>query len=222
MSARSRFLAAIAAGSVLIASLAAGCSDEADGDGFDFPGDGGQSTSAKPSDELEIPKVASPLRADPYLTKPCDLVDEKVLAEIGEMEPPESDVDSERAKRLTGPRCQWDGKDGNLDVSVAIQTPTNKASQAKFKGIAGIYYGHKNGLTDYLEPVDVPGHPGYPAVFAGSNEDKEFGSCPLFVGISDELTIATRVTDNSESPQNRCPATLKVAASVLQTLKKWG
>lgn len=216
MSVGSRNLAAIAA--VLAVGLLAACSDEG---GFELPGQGGPSDPAQSGSQIDVPKVAEPLRADPFLKRPCDLVDEKTVAEIGDMKPPEADADSERARRLVGPSCAWFSKETGPRISVAIQVPTNKASEEEFKGIAGVYYGHQEGLTDYLEPTEIPGHPGYPAVFSGQNSDKEPGKCPLILGISDDLTVAVAVTDLL-GKQDTCPGTLKVAASVLSALKTGG
>jgi hypothetical protein len=204
---------------LLGATVLAGCSDD-DGDPFTT----GQNTplpgsSVPNAGQPNVPKVASPLNVEPYVDRPCDLVDKATVAEIGDMDSPQPDVDSDMAKRLTGPTCQWDATNGNLDIRVSIQTVHSQYAAPGLKGIAGIYGGKQNGLVDYLEPAEVPGHPGYPAVFAGQNSDKEFGGCPLYVGVADDMVFVARVSDRSEIPQDTCPATLKVAASVLQTLK---
>lgn len=204
---------------LVTATALASCSDDG-GDPFN-PGQNTQlpGTTAPNAGQPNVPKVANPLNVAPYVDRPCDLVDKATLAEIGEMDPPEPDVDSDMAKRLTGPTCQWDATNGELDVRVSIQTVHSQYAAPNLKGIAGIYGGKESGLVDYLEPVEIPGHPDYPAVFAGQNTDKEFGGCPLYVGVADDMVFVARVSDRSESPKDACPATLKVAASVLQTLK---
>jgi hypothetical protein len=206
---------------LLAATALAGCTDD-NGDPFN-PGQNGQlpGSTTSSAGQPNVPTVANPLNADPFLDRPCDLVDNKTVAEIGDMKPPEPDVDSERAKRLTGPICDWYAKDPSAGrgISLAIHTVHRDKAGEGLKGIGGIYEGKKNGLFDYLEPVEIPGHPGYPAVFAGSQSDKEAGECPLFFGVADDLAIVVRVSDQRDSPQDTCPPTLQVAASVLQTLK---
>lgn len=205
-------------GTILLAVALAGCSDGGDGDVFNPPGQTDQppGTTTSNGGQPNVPKVANPLNIEPFLTRPCDLVDDKTVAEIGEMQSPEQDVDSERAKRLVGPNCTWIAKERGPDIGLEIHTVHREQGGL---GIGGVYAGYEGGVLDYLKPVEIPGHPGYPAVFAGQDSDKELGVCPLSVGIADDLVIAMRVTNPDDPSQDTCPATLKVAASVLQTLK---
>lgn len=214
---KSQFGGLIAATMIGVFVLA-GCSDGDNGGPFNPPGQTGQppgSTTASTGDP-SVPTVANPLNADPFVDRPCDLVDEQTVTEIGEMKPPEEDTTSESAKRLVGPNCTWFPKERGPDIGLQIHTVHREHGKG---GIDAVYAGHRGGLTDYLEPVEIPGHPGYPAVFAGQASDKEPGHCPMYLGVANDLVIALSVTDLDGTMQDTCPATLKVAASVLQTLK---
>lgn len=217
MKTRKRHIVSLAV-TILGAAVLAGCSDNGNGGVFNPPGQTGQPPgSTSPSaGQPEVPKVTNPLNVESFLTRPCDLVDDKTVAEIGDMKPPEQDVDSERAKRLVGPNCAWFPNERGPHMGLQIHTVHRDVGKG---GIASVYAGHQGGLTDYLRPVEIPGHPGYPAVFAGQASDKEMGICPLFLGVADDLVIAMDVTNPDNPSQDMCPATLKVAASVLQTLK---
>lgn len=210
-------LGTVATTAVLVATLLASCSDN-NGGVFNPPGQTGQppGKTSPNAGQPGLPKVANPLNAEPFLARPCDLVDKQTVAEIGDMKPPESDPDSERAKKLVGPNCTWLPKERGPHIGLEIHTVHRKLGKG---GIDSVYAGHQGGLTDYLKPVEIPGHPGYPAVFAGQDSDKQLGTCPLFLGIADDLVVAMRVTNADEPSQDTCPATLKVAASVLQKLK---
>lgn len=170
----------------------------------------------------EIPahlKVQDPLNIQPFLRRPCDLIDKKVIAELGEAEG-KPEVDTRRAKTGTGPLCEWDKAvldDTNL--SVAIQVPTSEAAEPHLKGIRGIYAGHESQSDTYLEPVPVPAQPGYPAVYAGGNFNKTKGTCPLFVGVTDTLTVVVS-TAIDDQYSKACEGSLKMAASMIETLKK--
>lgn len=218
MQTRNFHLGDIIAVTALSVLVLAGCSDDGNGSVFNPPGTTGQppGSTAPSAGDPNVPKVANPLNAEPFLNRPCGLVDKETVAEIGVMKPPESDTNSERAKRLVGPNCTWFPKERGPDIGLQIHTVHRKLGKG---GIDAVYAGHQGGLTDYLEPVEIPGHPGYPAVFAGQASDKEPGHCPLFLGIANDLVIAMSVTDLDGTMQDTCPATLKVAASVLQTLK---
>lgn len=212
---------AFSATMVLTAVALAGCSDDGGQDPFNPPGqtDETPGSTIPNGGPTNVPKVTNPLNVEPFLTRPCDLVDDKTVAEVGDMDPPEQDVDSERAKRLIGPNCTWIAKERGPDIGLEIHTVHRDKAEEGLKGIGGVYAGYEGGVLDYLTPVEIPGHPGYPAVFAGKNSDKELGVCPLSLGVADDLAIAMRVTNPDDPSQDTCPATLKVAASVLQTLK---
>lgn len=201
---------------VLISVVSAACDDGTVGGEPTSPPQNGSAPPNTPA----VPKVADPLDAGPFLSDPCKLVDDATIASIGEFDPGEADVDSPEAKNLIGPSCGWDGKDNfGLDLSVEIGTVHQRQAEPKYRGIAGIYGGKEAGLVDEFEPVEIAGHPGYPAAYAWLDGDRERGRCPLYVGIADDLTF-TATVQNEDQPDQACPAAQKAAAAVLVSLKR--
>lgn len=201
----------VAAAAALLATLS-GCQEETGGNP--------QSPGQTPIGEIPANlKVQHPLNVEPFLSRPCDLIDKKVIAELGEAQG-KPEVDTSRAQTGTGPLCEWD-KDllDDTDLAVTIQVPINEAAEPHLKGIRGIYAGHESQSDTYLEPVPVPAHPGYPAVYAGGNFNKTKGTCPLYVGVTDTLTVVVS-TAIDDQYNKACEGSLKMAASMIETLKK--
>lgn len=166
-----------------------------------------------------MPQVQNPLDVSRFLSNPCRLVGPRIISDIGDFDPGEPDVDSDHAKNLLGPGCGWDSKDRTQDISLRIDT-VHKAHAGKgLKGIDGVYASKEDGMMDYLQPIEFAGHPGYPAAIAGSQEDIAAGDCTVYVGIANDLVYLASVV-NENSPDQACPAAQKVAAAVLDTLKK--
>lgn len=211
MVARMRPVYVLVAAAAVLATLS-GCQEGTAGS----PRNPGQT----PTDEIPANlKVQHPLNIQPFLRRPCDLIDKKVIAALGEAEG-QPEVDTRRAKSGTGPLCEWDKAvldDTNL--AVVIQVPSNEAAEPHLKGIRGIYAANETQSDDYHEPVAIPGHPGYPAVFSGQNYAKEDGNCPLFVGVTDTLTVVVTM-DIEDQYEKACEGSLKMAASMIETLKK--
>lgn len=141
-----------------------------------------------------------------------------MLSDIADFESGEPDVDSEHAKKMIGPSCDWGTEDFMSEISLVINAVHSEHADKKYKGIAGIYGGKEAGLVDFLDPTEVPGHLGYPAVYAGQDGDREKGKCALHVGIANDLTF-TVIVQSENDPTQSCPAAQKVAASVLERLK---
>lgn len=197
----------IAAGAVVAAVALVSCSEETGG----TP----QTPGAQTSEQQAVPPVASPLSADQYLGKPCDLIARSEVKALGSEEQGEPDVDSDMARNLTGPTCTWNTRDGWFDVAVAT-VHRDKAAE-NLKGIAGIY-AEKAGLAEF-QPVEIPGSPGYPAVIAREDVDISGGSCPVYVGIANDLTFIAGMK-NRTNPDIACQDAIKVASAVMDTLKK--
>ncbi|MGH3951477.1 MAG: DUF3558 domain-containing protein [Pseudonocardiaceae bacterium] len=210
---RSRGLIALPAAGLVAAGLLAGCSEATPGEPQP-----GSVTETRPDGggNTDVPKVASPLDVEPFLAKPCDLVSESILGEMGFTKPGEADIDSKEAKKLIGPSCSWFAPDGGPNMHVAIHTPKRDNGNG---GLASVYENKELGIFEFLTPTEVPGHPDYPAVFAGSKDYRAEGECTMFVGISDDLEFATGVKDRN-NPAAACPAAQKVAAAVIETLKE--
>lgn len=194
---------------IIVTVIAGGCAAETEG----APSANQSSPGASASN---VPQVENPLNAEPFLDRPCDLVDRAVLSGIGDFKAGKPDVNSEAAKKLIGPSCNWHSRGSGLDVGLAISTVHRDTGTG---GIEGVYAGKEAGLIDRLKPVEIPGNSGYPAAFAGDNYDFERGRCPLTVGITNELAFTASVTSEG-NPKEACSAALKVAASVLDTLKE--
>ena len=175
------------------------------------------SNSAAPS-TVEYPKVQTPLDPSPYLDNPCQLVPMSVLNSIAEFREGKPDTDSAAAKKLTGPRCTWLPKDlDGATVGITIGTVRRDTADEGFKGIEVEYRSKESGDIDHLQPLAIPGHPGNPAVISGQASRINNGSCPVTVGLADDLTFTVRVIDR-EDPQGACEGAQKVAAAVLDTL----
>lgn len=194
--------------------LVAACSSETGGSPTST------TTGTGPSDQgamaSGVPTVENPLDVGSYVDRPCELVDKKVVSSIGSFEPPESDTDSKAAKKLTGPSCGWFPMGSGPTMSIVIDTVHRDTGTG---GMRGVYDGKEVGLIEYTQRKKIPGYPGYPAVVAGTSNEVSSGQCPLHVGVSDDLLVIITVT-NDDKPNQACPAALKVAASVLDTLKK--
>lgn len=201
------------AGSILAACLVAGCSDDDGGTPGTLPPASSQPASGG---HPEVPKVANPLNVDPFLGDPCRLVSPEALAGIGAMKPGVPDVDSPEAKELIGPSCDWAPQSAGPDFSVAIHTV---ARDRGGQGLVDLYKNVEGGLGGFIEKTDVPGYPGYPAVYSDRTDNRAGGDCPMTIGVADNLTIAITMHDDA-NPANACPAAQKVATAVLDTLTK--
>lgn len=209
MSICTRAISAVAI-SMLTAGLLVACSDPTEGD----PTPPLASSSAPPVDgNSNIPKVANPLNADPFMGNPCELVSNDVVVAVGDMKPGEPDTDSDMAKNLTGPSCAWFSQDLGPSISLVFETVHRENGTG---GIKGVYNGKESGLIEDFEPTEVVG---YPAAVVPIMPDDPADTCPLSVGIADDLLFVARVTDHGD-PSNACAASRKVAESVIETLKK--
>lgn len=185
-------------------------------------GNGGADSdpTTKPSSASPVPKIAKPLDVSAYLKKPCDLVDKSHVTQVGPLGSPKADVNSEEAKKMTGPKCDWIGSgDSGGGLGVAIQTTVTTQAAPGLKGMNGLYQGYKSGLTDYYRPVTIPGHPEYPAAFVGHNTDKTTGDCYLYFGVRDDLDISVNAGSGAHADYDKsCQAAQAAAKSALDKL----
>ncbi|MGH3467540.1 MAG: DUF3558 family protein [Thermocrispum sp.] len=195
---------------------AAGCSDEVHGSPQSPNQASGSGQAPAPADELA---VRNPLNVEPFLRRPCDLVDKQTVDQIGDLNPT-PEVDTQRAKKFTGPLCEWLDEYALAQVAVVISVPHSEAAAEQYKGIRGVYAGNVDDPAARFEAVEIPGHPGYPAVINQTDRDVSKGYCPIYVGVTDALTIIVSAR-NEEDPPKACDGTVAVTASVLATLKKW-
>lgn len=177
------------------------------------------SAGAQSPDHVDFPKVKTILDPERYLKNPCRLIAKKFLSSIGEYGRGEPDLESPIAKDLGGPRCSWYSVEpGGPSVSVMIGTVRREVAADGFKGLEALYRGKSMGQFDHLQPLVIPGHPGNPAVIAGMAEDINSGTCPVTVGLSDDVTLTSMVI-NQDDPQGACRVAQEVAAAALDTLQ---
>lgn len=180
------------------------------------PSSSGDSHSSSSGLPEGVPHVTEPLDVAPFEKRPCVLVEKDAIASIGDLGNGTPDVNSPDAKRLVGPSCNWSSDKSVLSISVVIGTVHRDYGSG---GIKGVYAGKEQGLIEYIDEVTVPGHPGYPAAFSGVTDERAEGEYSLKVGVTDNLLITVSAT-NWDSPKKARPSALKVAASVLDTLKE--
>ncbi|MPY78584.1 MAG: DUF3558 domain-containing protein [Actinophytocola sp.] len=193
----------------------AGCSSETAGEPA-----GQVSSNSSPSSGSanggDIPDltVSNPLNVDPFIDRPCDLVPKRVADSFGGGTGQEAK--GELADHL-GPSCNWDLKGNGRAFHVSLGSETRRMGG---RGLVEIYENVKAGIGGYVEPTEIPGHPQYPAAFGTLDDDKRSeGYCPVNIGTSNDMVV-TVAFENLVKPSQACPAALRVAASVLDTLKK--
>ncbi len=171
---------------------------------------GAQTGDGNPADI----SVADPLDVEAFIGRPCDLVGKRVVRELGGGVP--NEPKGELAERL-GPTCEWELKSNGQYFYVSIGTV---ARDMGGRGLAELYENIEAGMNGYVESVKIPGHPDYPAAYGTLGEDERpAGYCPVNVATSNDLAITVSFENVSE-PDRACSSALKVAASVIDTLKK--
>jgi len=202
------FLAAFLAAPAALA-LMVGCSSETAGEAHDSEASG--QTGSR--DSLNL-KVSNPLNVEPFVDRPCELVPQRTVAELGGGT---SHEPKDAVSNRLGPSCTWDLKKNSQLLHVLLGTA---ARDMGGNGLAELYANVRAGMGGYVESTDIPGYPEYPAAFGTLGKDKRSqGYCPVNIGTSDDMVITVSF-ENREQPSQACPGALKVAASVLDTLKK--
>lgn len=206
-----KFLASFLAVPVAVTGIA-GCSSETTGKAQDSSSNADASGQASGGSSPNL-KVSNPLDVDPFVERPCALVPRRAVAELGggTSHEPKGAV----SNRL-GPSCTWDLKTKGQQFHVSLGTV---AREMGGHGLAELYANARAGLG-YIDPTKIPSYPEYPAAFGTFDKDKRSeGYCPLNVGTSNDMVVTVSF-ENREQPSQACSSALKVAASVLDTLKK--
>ncbi|WP_027928277.1 DUF3558 domain-containing protein [Amycolatopsis benzoatilytica] len=148
-------------------------------------------------------KVSAPLSTQALVGNPCTALGDGDASTLG-LATPGKPMNS---GGLTG--CQW----------VSTQFAENTV------GIIPVTL-NKNGLSDiyalkarqaYFEPLTVEG---YPAVFANQLDDRKDGSCNLYVGVTDQLAVATDVgIGTGRNRATPCDAAKQIATAMVKHLK---
>jgi hypothetical protein len=205
----------VAAGVVLVAIVATGCTSERNGTLIE-PGATGSSqsnvndppTSVSPTNDATYgaPRVSQPLDAAQFLKQPCAVLTEAQLARFGVSRPGEPDTDSEIAK-TSGPGCLWHASP-TVDSTLGMSFLTGNK-----RGLSDTYRGRSR--FKFFEETTVEG---YPAVFNDLSDGRPDGQCNITVGISDTLAFRAR-EEGGLVGQAVCDRAKQVAAAVIATLK---
>lgn len=171
--------------------------------------------SGRPSTTSDsVPAVDDPLDASAYEDKPCDLLAEDFLDDLGFTESGDASLADDGGPAAdVGPSCEWDVSGGIDSIFVQVQTGNRDAGSG---GIVGPYEAHESGDMAYWNPVTVSD---YPAVFAGRTDNRDNGECSMFVGIRDDLTFSVISGPIDDKSENACRRTKRVAEHVIDTLE---
>ncbi|EFL04774.1 predicted protein [Streptomyces sp. AA4] len=161
-----------------------------------------ESTSAT-STARSVPKVNNPLDATKYEQNPCALLSQAQATEVINA------VRHRQGQGLVAPLCTWyDDRDNSVGLGLL-------PGQG---GLAGAYTNSES-ESGYFEVA--PDVNGYPAVFAGTTDDRKRGGCQIAVGIKDDETFTASVMLDKSFPgyADPCALAAKTAAAAVTTIK---
>ncbi|WAL67035.1 DUF3558 domain-containing protein [Amycolatopsis cynarae] len=186
-------------------TLLAGCSEQTPG----TPSSASTTPAANSAgtDDSSIPKVPRALDPSAYLDKPCDLVPRQLLSQLGYTAPGTPNMTNSTA----GPACNWYMAGSSKNFGVGVQRTRSGQDNGGIAKIASL----KGSLFSYVDMTNVKG---YPAAFADTGDRRASGSCTLWVGITDKLTISAS-TNRYGTEQDSCGVARQVAGAVLDTLQ---
>ncbi len=161
------------------------------------------SSSAPTSTTRSVPKVSNPLDATKYEQNPCALLSQAQATEVINA------VRNRQGKGLVAPICTWYDADNN---SVGLGLLPGQG------GLAGAYT-NADSESGYFEAA--PEVNGYPAVFAGTTDDRKRGGCQIAVGIKDDelFTASVRLRTTSPLYNDPCSLAVKTATAAVTTIK---
>lgn len=202
-------LAAIVPAVAITLLFGSACSNRADGTPTPGTSDDPQHTSDRPSEPAteEAPRVDQPLDAGDLLDRPCVILAQEQLNELGVRGAGVPTTTGAVADSV-GPYCSWK-TDPALGDSIGV----------------GFVTGNKGGLSDsyrirkeleYFQPTTIDG---YPAVFADRTDRRSDGECNIVVGITDTLTFRAWES-GSLSSHEACDRAKQVAAAALATMRE--
>lgn len=148
------------------------------------------------------PPVPEPLDPEMLLSEPCDLLTDTQLDQLGLVEY------SSRIDSLGDHECTWaESEEGTRKISISAMGNNEN-------GLSDIYAQREQ--YNHFEPTTING---YPAVIADPYTLLEDGACPLYVGITDQLTAYTIAQFPIASDDDPCPITQDVAEAMIDTLQ---
>lgn len=155
-----------------------------------------------------VPAVKLPLDPAAFVDKPCDLVPQQLLSQLGYTDPTPTAADSP-----FGPGCGWIDVSGSnpKNFSAGLQILKGKRNG----GLSSIYQTRDGGGYAFADPTEVSG---YPAAFADTQDRRTQGKCSVYVGIADDLTFSVGV-DGYQNAQDSCDTAKQIAAAVITKLQ---
>ncbi|WP_236788965.1 DUF3558 domain-containing protein [Amycolatopsis sp. GM8] len=183
----------------------AGCSQSTPGSPIPADtGTSGPAASGTPSQPA--------LDAEPYRTKPCDLLPADLLKSLGYTAA--GMVVAPDKAAIAGDACAWHDYSGPKAKSIQAHI-LKKITDPNFPGLAAIFNNYKKGLIAYADPTDVSGYQG---VFADLQDDRSSGKCDLSVAISD-TQVLTASADGYNNAQDSCDTAKQLAEAMIKTLQ---
>lgn len=164
----------------------------------------GTRTAPATRPDLTVPKVAAPLDPGPRSADPCALVPETTRTAIGLPAAMRTDVSGQTA------------------CDLAADTSTPKPLRfLRIQVIAG------RGLADYTaqcgsancDTWSMGEVDGYPVIRANGELESRYGSCKLFLGVSDTATVLVNDARTEQATAPDCGRAETVAAAVITTLR---
>lgn len=160
-----------------------------------------QSASSAPKVSHPLPDITS------YTDKPCDLVPQALVEQLGY-----SDPEPSTAASPLGPGCGWidtrTSHGRNFNVAIGFANGKGNGGIAKIYALNGSLFG-------FVEPA--PDVSGYPAAYADTTDRRTQGKCSINVGVTDEITFSVD-TDGYSGAQDSCDTANQIAAAVIGKL----
>lgn len=199
----------MALAALAIASVLAACSQTEPGNASaesPSPATPDMTTPATPSGNSlpgEAPRVNKPLDPAPLVGQPCDALSAQDRADLGLAEGRTRDMATLDAKA-----CSWKFTKESLnraDLAVITANPD---------GLSTIYRNKDNNA--YFEPTEISG---YPAAYTSIIDDRDSGTCELWVGVNDQTTLFIVASlENGDATTDPCPVAGQVAEAAIDTL----
>jgi hypothetical protein len=194
----------------LLLALLAGCSQNVPGtpNASTAPGASDTSGSGAPNND----EIADPLDPTAFLNRPCDLVPQQLLTQLGFTAPGTPDTSSNTAKNLSGPNCGWisTAESKNMSINVPVLAGGKHGG-----GIETVFQARDQGGYAYADATKIDGYPG---AYADIADDRAQGDCSLHVGIQNDLTFALSVSGYHDA-QDSCGTAAQIADAVIKTLQ---
>jgi hypothetical protein len=162
------------------------------------------------SSAAQVATVSQPLNPTPFLNRPCDLIPQTLLNQLGYTDPgePKTGADSATAE---GPTCRWLQPSSSKLINIGIQRAPDGSDNGGLRNV----FAAKGSLFSFVEPTEISS---YPAAFADTGDHRPEGDCGLYVGITDTLTMSASAHEY-RGAQDSCDTARQIAAAMIQSLK---